>query len=282
MIVPFEIETARIGDVVRVSRVITEEHVAEFARLSGDDNPLHMDADFARGAGFRGRVAHGMIAGGLLSQAIGTKLPGPGALWTEQSFRWPEPVYIGDTITLELAVTARSTGTNTVAISAKATNQDGKTVMEGAGVVRLAQRRAPAPVIPARDRCAFVSGSDSDTTRAVALALQSTGMRIAVFGDAAEQICNAVRDAGGQAIALHGDLQAAVEEARRVFERPVDVLVLQTPIGADAAPFLDLSWSALNEQVQAYLVPAILASQAVIPGMIECGSGRIIFIGPAV
>ena len=82
-----------------------------FAALSGDHNPLHVDAAFARQTSFQKPVAHGMLLASYVSTLVGMHLPGPGALWTRQSFRWPAAVFAGDTVELTLRVTHKSEGT---------------------------------------------------------------------------------------------------------------------------------------------------------------------------
>ena len=76
------------GDVESWRHTITADEVDSFAELSGDFNRLHMDDEFARRHGFRGRVVHGMLAGAFLSRVLGTMLPGPGVLWLSQTIRF--------------------------------------------------------------------------------------------------------------------------------------------------------------------------------------------------
>lgn len=91
------------GSAYSLSRVITEEMVEDFARLSGDYNPVHMDEDFCRQHDLDHRIAHGMLVLSLVSAMIGMHLPGPGSVWLSQSFDFIRPVRIGD----ELTVTGR-------------------------------------------------------------------------------------------------------------------------------------------------------------------------------
>jgi acyl dehydratase len=81
------------GAEARFSHRVSESDIDAFSALSGDVNPLHTDHEFARAKGFQGRVAHGMLGAAFLSRVIGTMLPGPGALWISQSFRFLLPIY---------------------------------------------------------------------------------------------------------------------------------------------------------------------------------------------
>lgn len=98
------LDNIKVGDTARTTWLVTSEQISAFATLSGDRNPLHMDADYARGAGFDGRIAHGLLIGAKLSGLLGMKLPGRRCLLLEQSLAYPNPVYAGDRILLEVQV----------------------------------------------------------------------------------------------------------------------------------------------------------------------------------
>ena len=97
----------RVGDVAEVQRTISAADVEAFVRMTGDDNPVHVDDAFARAAGVGGRVVHGMLTAAFISTVIGTRLPGPGALWYEQHVRFLRPVRIGETIRVRATVKQR-------------------------------------------------------------------------------------------------------------------------------------------------------------------------------
>lgn len=127
-----------VGQEAMLTKVIGAAEVDAFAEVSGDFNPLHVDEGFARGTEFGRRVAHGLLLGSYVSTLIGMRLPGPGALWAEQRFQWRAPVFVGDTVHLRLWIAHKSEGTESVVVEVRATNQDGATVMEGRGTVKLA------------------------------------------------------------------------------------------------------------------------------------------------
>ena len=84
------------GDRAEIKVDITDKLVRDFSEWSGDKNPLHVDAEYAQATRFHRRVAHGMSFGSLFSRLIGMNIPGPGALWVSQSFKFLKPVFIGD------------------------------------------------------------------------------------------------------------------------------------------------------------------------------------------
>jgi 3-hydroxybutyryl-CoA dehydratase len=88
-----------------ISKTVTEADIVLYAGISMDTNPLHLDEAYASGTRFGGRIAHGMLGAGLISALLGTKLPGPGAIYVSQSLRFKAPVRIGDTLVAEVTVT---------------------------------------------------------------------------------------------------------------------------------------------------------------------------------
>lgn len=270
------------GQSVTFAQTITEQMVDAYAAFSGDFNPIHMDEAYARRAGFRGRVAHGMIACACLSQLIGMRLPGPGALWTSQSFRWLAPVFIGDRIEFTVRVTAVSPGAGTVALSAKVLNQNGRTVMEGDGLVQLLDPRTPHTGPGAARRALVLSGG-----AAIPQALAALGLDVALLSTAPEtrQTCDSIRAAGVRALALEADpldpasLPPALAACEDAFGGPIDVLVHDPALQAAPQPIQDIPWSTLRRQLDAELQAAFHLVQAVLPGMLRAGSGRIIHIG---
>jgi acyl dehydratase len=142
--VPKQFAEIEPGDYAVLEKRISAEEIERFASLSGDFNPLHVDADFARQTQFARPVAHGMLLGCYVSTLIGMRLPGPGALWTQQTFRWLRPVFAGDVIRLVLRVVHKSPGSRTLKVDFEASNQDDIRIMEGTGLVMLLEKKTPA------------------------------------------------------------------------------------------------------------------------------------------
>src|SRR5690606_4136883 len=94
----------QVGQTASISETMTDEKVREFARLTGDTNPLHLDEKFAKQTRFGRRIVHGAMVTGLLSKLAGTKLPGPGAAVLSAQFTFKKPCYVGDTITASIEI----------------------------------------------------------------------------------------------------------------------------------------------------------------------------------
>jgi 3-hydroxybutyryl-CoA dehydratase len=99
--------TLAVGAVGELARHFDIEDVRAFAALAGDDNPLHLDADFAAAGRFGRRVVHGMLYGSLISTIFGAQIPG--SVYVSQSFRFRRPVYVGDTVVARVEVTRVAT-----------------------------------------------------------------------------------------------------------------------------------------------------------------------------
>jgi acyl dehydratase len=135
----------QIGDKARRSLTLTQEHVDTFARLTGDYNPLHFDAEFANHTRFGGLVVQGGLTTGLLHALVAMDLPGPGSVFLSQNWKFTAPVYIGDTITAEAEVSSVHATKPVTQLRVTVTRQTGETVLEGeAWCYTLAPNREPA------------------------------------------------------------------------------------------------------------------------------------------
>ncbi len=94
----YDIDDLQIGMSASYSQTISEADIKQFAGISGDRNPVHLDAEFANKSRFGKRIAHGMIGASFFSALFGTKLPGEGCVYVSQSLKFRKPVYMDDTI----------------------------------------------------------------------------------------------------------------------------------------------------------------------------------------
>ncbi len=125
----------QIGDSASLSKTITETDIVLFAGLSLDTNPVHLDEVHASKTQFGGRIAHGMLAAGLVSAVLGTKLPGPGTIYLSQSLKFRAPVRPGDTITATATLTALREDKPIGTLETVVTNQDDVVILTGEAVV---------------------------------------------------------------------------------------------------------------------------------------------------
>lgn len=124
-----------IGQKASFTKQITERDVATFAEISGDKNPLHLDDAYAKQTRFGARIAHGAFTFALISAALGTELPGPGTVYMSQSLKFLKPVYLDDTITATVEITALRADKGIVTLKTECANQRGEKIAEGEAVV---------------------------------------------------------------------------------------------------------------------------------------------------
>jgi len=132
----------KVGMSGTLSKRITEEDVDTFARVTGDHNPMHVDEEFAKQTQFHKRIAHGMLSAGLISACIGNVMPGPGAIYLNQSLKFDKPVYFGDVLvaTVKVEKIDQKAHFQIATLSTIVTNQDGETVTEGEAQIMPAKQ----------------------------------------------------------------------------------------------------------------------------------------------
>ena len=126
----------KIGDDASLSRTITEAHIVNYAGITGDMNPIHVDAEYAKQSMFGERVAHGMLVAGLISAVLGTQLPGPNCIYLGQDLKFTAPVKIGDTVKVVVTVTEKRDDKRIIKLQTTALNQRGEVVIDGSAVVK--------------------------------------------------------------------------------------------------------------------------------------------------
>lgn len=137
------LEDLAVGQRAEHVHRVTDQDLRDFAAVSGDRNPLHLDEAFAARTLFKGRVAHGMLLGAYISAVLGTELPGPGAIYMSQSLRFRRPVRIGDEVTTRVTVEEIEPDTGHVRLATVCLVRN-KPVADGEALVRVSSRAAVA------------------------------------------------------------------------------------------------------------------------------------------
>lgn len=128
-----------VGQQASFEKRVEERDIQLFAAMSGDRNPVHLDAEFAAGTLFKERIAHGMFSGALISAAVACTMPGPGTIYLGQSMKFTRPVKINDTLTVRLEILEKLPK-NRVRIATRVFNQNNDLVVDGEAEV-LAPRK---------------------------------------------------------------------------------------------------------------------------------------------
>lgn len=139
-----------LGETASLARTLSREDIELFAIMSGDVNPAHVDDEYARSDVFHKLIAHGMWGASLISTLLGTKLPGPGTIYLDQSLEFRHPVTLGDHITVTVSVTAKDTERHRVTLDCTCTNQNDQVVIDGTAEVLAPTEkvRRPRVVLP--------------------------------------------------------------------------------------------------------------------------------------
>jgi 3-hydroxybutyryl-CoA dehydratase len=132
-------EDLSVGQEASLSNTVTESVINAFADVSGDHNPVHVDADYAAGTMFKERIAHGMLSAAYISAVFGMQLPGPGAIYISQTMNFKAPVKIGATVVTTVRVVELIPEKKRARFSCVCA-VDGKPVVEGEAVLMVPKR----------------------------------------------------------------------------------------------------------------------------------------------
>ena len=278
-----------VGDVRTLKKPITSEDVRRFVELTGDDNPLHVDAAFAETTPFKSVVVHGMLGASFISTVIGTKLPGPGALWVSQNMEFLRPVRLGDELLISCTVLKKHERDRLLELKTVITNQDGQEVLAGTAKVKvLAPKPSESPAPQAdRPKVALVSGASGGIGAAVVRRLAADGHRVVVSyrgrRERAEALVEEVRSGGGSALAVQADVadprQAAamVDAAMHAFGA-VSVLVNAAAPAISPKSLANADWADLQKHLDVQVRGAFELAKACARQMGERRHGRIVNI----
>ncbi len=129
------IDGIQVGDAAEVARLAADGDITDFVDAVGDHNPIHADCEYAATTMFKERIAPGIWTAGLVSAVIGTRLPGPGAIYLSQDLKFLKPVMFGDTITARAEVLEVNREKNRLRLRTVCTNQRGEPVLTGEALV---------------------------------------------------------------------------------------------------------------------------------------------------
>jgi 3-hydroxybutyryl-CoA dehydratase len=135
----FFFDDLSVGQSAEMTRLVAAADIEAFAEVSGDSNPVHLDEAYARTTTFQSRIAHGMLSGAYISAVLGTRLPGPGAIYLNQTLRFRRPVKIGDAVTARVTVAGLDARRGHVTLSTVCL-VDGKTVVDGEAIIMVPRR----------------------------------------------------------------------------------------------------------------------------------------------
>lgn len=280
-----------IGTKAALTHTVTAADLDRFVELTGDDNRLHTDSDYAANTHFKKPVVHGMLGASFISTVIGTKLPGDGALWFSQSLDFLLPVRINDTLTVMAEVLKKDDRNHIIEIKTDVYNQNKQVVIQGIAKVKVVEQEISADaaglVVNEIGRTVLVIGGSGGIGAAVCELLAVEGFKVAVHYHSnktkADQVVSHITANGHTAIACQCDItdMATVEEmVRQVVRKLGDITVVVNCSTTKIAPikFSDLSWDDFVGHFDNQIKGNFNLLKAVVPIMEKNKYGKIISI----
>lgn len=270
---------------------ITQEDIEKFVELSGDDNKLHVDKEFAAKTSFKKPVVHGMIGASFISTIIGTKLPGDGALWYSQTLEFLLPVRVGDEITVTAEVVKKYDRDHIVELNVEILNQNRQVVTRGISKVKVIEQEVQeidTTQIESRTKSALVVGATGGIGCATCLQLAKDGYNLLIHYNK-----NKTKAIAIQKEAIRLGVKAYVFQADIADEKKIDELVnyglrkfnnIDFFVNCAASPIppikiTDLEWLDFLHQIELNIKVNLLLVKKILPGMINNKSGKIVTIG---
>ena len=145
----YYIEDLSVGMTDVFTKTVTETDIVNFAGISGDTNPIHLNKSFAERTMFKERIAHGLLSAAFISAVLGTRLPGPGCVYLSQSLNFLAAVRIGDTVVARATVTEIDPKKRRVAMKTVCSVED-RVVVEGEALLMVAKRPVEEEMVAAQ------------------------------------------------------------------------------------------------------------------------------------
>lgn len=279
-------EAIKIGDKAELTHVITQSDIENFVKLSGDDNKIHVDKEYATKTSLKKPVAHGMLGVSFISTIIGTKLPGDGALWYAQNLEFLLPVRVGDTITVKAEVLNKFDKLKAIELSTEIFNQYNQKVTTGSAKVKILPQEENLPSAEqVRTRTALVIGATGGIGRAVCRQLAKDGFDIVIHYNNNSQIAceikKEVESEGKNALTVSADItnEASVAQMLKTILRHFDsvpVVVNCAGIRIPGIKFKELTWDVMQQHFDLNIKGLFNIMKQVVPVMEKAKYGKII------
>lgn len=302
-------ELLTIGMEAKITHKITEKDVSTFVDLTGDNNPLHVDRKFASKTTFKQPVVHGMLTASFISTIIGTKLPGPGALWYEQKIKFINPVRIGTRITVIAKVVHKSLSQKIIILDTKIFDDKNKPLIEGEAKVKILVD-GKSDIIPKndisqeskifakkikqgndKDKAIIITGSSRGIGHSIAKDLALNGYPVVVNylnnNIVAEDLVAEIKKIGGKAIAVKGDvsnkydIENLVEKTFSEYDN-IYGIVNNASGSIEMKDYIDFEWEDIEKQFNTQLKGSFNLTQAVLSHFLDMEEGVIVNIASTV
>ncbi len=290
------IEDIAIGDLFEIERTFSLGDVDNFATLSGDYSPLHVDADYASGTEFGERVVHGILLASLFSNLVGMKIPGKQALYLAQDLAFRKPVFANEALKVRAKVTARNLATSTIVLATEIRNAAGKIVVSGSAKVKirgtsqlLETSHEPASSPPTRTGkpVAVISGGSRGVGGAISRKLANDDYHCVILyrsnDNQARLLLRDIEESGGSASIFKVDIsdEAEIDGFCNILAEDfgqVSALVNSAIGDLDQIPATEITWENFAYYFDTQVKGVLRLSQKLHPLMCLHGKGSIVSI----
>jgi 3-oxoacyl-[acyl-carrier protein] reductase len=286
-----KIQDFKIGTKASFLVTITQEMVEQFVALTGDDNPVHVDPEYAREVRLGRPVVHGMLSASFVSTLVGKHLPGEGALWVSQDFQFLKPVQVGDVLEFIAVVAKVHEKMNLLTLDITVSNERGVNVLTGKGMVKsLADKVQPkteAEDSTAISGAVLITGASGTIGSTVARVLAANGIPVILQfqrnRNSVDALAREIVELGGEAHCLQADLRLQSEvlklaSASMGFGQPVRGLVHCASLPIHSTAIDQLEWTDISEHIDVAGKSFYLLIKSLMPALIESGGASVVAV----
>jgi 3-oxoacyl-[acyl-carrier protein] reductase len=276
----------KIGDRAEIKHKITENDIEKFVNLTGDDNKLHIDKEYASKTAFRKPVAHGMLSASFISTIIGTKLPGDGALWYSQTLDFLLPVRVNDELTIIAEIINKNDRLNSIELKTEIFNQEDQKVISGIAQVKITEQQKVFEKSSElkEKKIILVLGATGGIGTAVSRILDNDGHSIALHYynnlEKANQLASTFKNkyciVGGD-VKNETSILEIVEKVNRKLGK-IDIFINCSAINIKNTKIENVIWEDFQSQLEANIKTNLFFVKFLYKKMAESKSGKFIFI----
>ena len=281
----------KLKQTAEINHTITEDDINKFVELTGDDNRIHIDHNFASETGFKKPVAHGMLGASFISTVIGTKLPGDGALWLSQSLDFLLPVRIGDQLSIKAEVIKKDKRSRVITLDTVILNQNRQKVTKGIAKVKIVEQNSTEDINSLNNhksiKKAIVIGGSGGIGSSVCIGLAKQGFDVAIHYhnniSSAQKVSKEISKLKCKSHIFNGDITNSIE-IQSAIESAIDrlggvsVLVNCATSAIPTIKFNDLVWEDFEVHLNNQIKGVFNAIKTVVPFMEQNKFGKIINI----
>jgi 3-oxoacyl-[acyl-carrier protein] reductase len=279
----------KVGDSEKITHKVTKDDISKFVELSGDDNKLHVDEEFAKKTSFKKTVAHGMIGASFISTIIGTKIPGDGALWFSQSLEFLLPVRVGDELTVSATVIKKNDRQNSIELTTDIINQNKQKVTTGVAKVKIIEDEVAPDVIDIeREKVALIIGATGGIGRQTARVLADKGFNLVLHYNSnkagAEKLKAELEKKTNKKIyVVKADITKEVDVSEMMFDVKRYFGYITALVNASTSPFGNIKfesieWDDILSQISINIKSSFMIMKYATELMAIHNYGKVVFI----